>query len=461
MKLPVPRFAFALAATAGLSVPAYADQPAPVGELLQPDWTAVAINNPVIAAPTGDPLPPAELAQPAEIGAVDSLNFPPAFHIDGQVHSAQNTDAVEEDIVSHDRSHYHYYDETPTWEFGGWIQQGVTFNSSSPNDRFNGPVVTNDRSNEWQMNQLWFYLERYVDIDSASMNWGARVDLLYGTDAELFQMQDGLEESWNQTARFYQFTPLRFYLDYGGNGWLFRVGRWDVPVGFEPFEATETFFYSRSYNFLAQPGSLLGASVTRQLTDELSVMAGIHRGSDQFNDTDGQDSPGFVGGFSWESFDENSWFDAYMIAEEKGPDMSSYHYSLVGGFAITSRSDYAIEWYRGSQEDGQQNEWYGINQQITRDINDLWSVGVRFEWFRDDDGFIIAGYRDGNNATGPYVGNFYALTLAANYMPCDNFALRPELRWDWYDADNGGPLPFDDQTSSNQFLASIDMIIAF
>jgi hypothetical protein len=88
-------------------------------------------------------------------------------------------------------------------------------------------------------------------------------------------------------------------------------------------------------------------------------------------------------------------------------------------------------------------------------------VGTRFEWFRDDDGFAVRGYREGNDADGPFIGNFYALTLAANYTPTDHFAIRPELRWDWYDGDNGGPLPFDDQTSSKQFLASLDMIFSF
>src|SRR5690606_28317854 len=150
------------------------------------------------------------------------------------------------------------------------------------------------------------------------------------------------------------------------------------------------------------------------------------------------------------------------IAQEKGPDFASYHYAVVGGVALTSDLDYVIEWYRGSQEDGDQNEWYGINQQLMRQINSRWSVGARFEWFRDDDGFAVQGFREGNDADGPFIGNFYELTLAANYTPCENFALRPELRWDWYDADNdGGPLPFDDQTSSNQFIASIDMILAF
>jgi hypothetical protein len=455
MKVFVPKFAIALAATAGITAHAQAEQPQQAGRLLQPEWTAAIDDKSVVEGELFSP--------PANGRGVEGLNFPEGIVVDREVKAAAQSSYGDSEVESRGYSYGPSQNgDSSEWEFGGWIQHGVTFNSDSPNDRFNGPVITNDRSNEWLMNQLWFYMERQVDIDDCNTNWGGRVDLLYGSDAEFFQMEDGLEESWDQEARFYQFTPLRFYVDYGGNGWLLRAGRFDAPVGYEPFEATETFFYSRSYNFLTQPGTLLGATLTRQLSDEWSATAGLHRGTDQFDDTDGQDSLGFVGGFSYLSYDENSWLDTYMIAQEKGPDFASYHYSVVGGVALTSDVDYVIEWYRGSQEDGDQNEWYGINQQVMRQLNDCWSVGARFEWFRDDDGFAVEGYREGNDADGPFVGNFYELTLAANYTPCDNFALRPELRWDWYDADdNGGPLPFDDQTSSNQFIASIDMILAF
>jgi hypothetical protein len=54
------------------------------------------------------------------------------------------------------------------------------------------------------------------------------------------------------------------------------------------------------------------------------------------------------------------------------------------------------------------------------------------------------------------------VTFAVNYTPAENFAIRPEVRWDWYDPDaGGGPQPFDDGTRSNQFIASIDVIYAW
>jgi hypothetical protein len=348
------------------------------------------------------------------------------------------------------------------WDCGGWIQQGITFNGYDPSDGFNGPIIMNDRANEYQMNQLWLYTERLVESGGCGWDYGGRVDVVYGTDARFMTMDDGLEESWDQDG-FYQLALLRFYGDIAYNDWTLRAGRWDVPVGYEPYEGTESFFYSRSYNFLTQPGTMLALMLTRHLNEEFSVSAGMHRGTDQFNDTDGKNALDFVGGGSWDSSDGESWLDAYVIAEEKGIGNDTLHYSVMGGTMLSERLEYVCEWYYGHNDDATaQAEWYGLNNHLMREVNECWSYGTRFEWFRDDDGFRVFGIHEGNSATGPFVGDFFEVTFAVNYTPAENFAIRPEVRWDWYDPDaGGGPQPFDDGTRSNQFIASIDVIYAW
>jgi hypothetical protein len=347
------------------------------------------------------------------------------------------------------------------FELGGWIEQGFTFNPYDPADGNNGTVILNDLANQWQMNQLWFYADREVDNGGCGWDWGGRFDVLFGTDGEYFQMLDGLEESWGQTGH-YQVAFLRFYLDAAYDDWTFRIGRWDTPVGYEPFDATESFFYSRSYNFYAQPGSLLGMFLTRHLNDQWSVSGGVHRGDMQFDDTDGKNALGFIGGFSWLSCDEESWFDAYLETGEEGVGVDVVDYSLIYGTSLFNNWDYVAEWYYGQDHEfGQQFNWYGLNQHFTREINDCWSHGFRFEWFRDDDGFIITDFARRRPDQDQFNGNFYELTYAINYQPCENFVLRPELRFDWFDPSGPNPQPFDDGTKNNQFLLSIDAIYAF
>ncbi len=76
------------------------------------------------------------------------------------------------------------------WE--GWLDQGATLNTLSPRDRINGPVTFNNRSNDYQLNQLYGRLKRDVDTESDCWDLGGRIDFLYGTDS-IYTEARGLE----------------------------------------------------------------------------------------------------------------------------------------------------------------------------------------------------------------------------------------------------------------------------
>ena len=65
---------------------------------------------------------------------------------------------------------------------GGWVQQGLTLNADNPVDGFNGPVTTNDQSQQYQMNQAWVYFVKPTKTDGCGFDIGGRVDVVYGTD---------------------------------------------------------------------------------------------------------------------------------------------------------------------------------------------------------------------------------------------------------------------------------------
>ncbi len=90
----------------------------------------------------------------------------------------------------------------------GWVDQGFTWNSDDPVDRFNGPQTFNDRSNEYQMNQFYLYIEKAPDTEDSCTDWGYRVDFLYGTDwrttpAVGWEIEEDGTRKWNQDHRFY------------------------------------------------------------------------------------------------------------------------------------------------------------------------------------------------------------------------------------------------------------------
>ncbi len=346
--------------------------------------------------------------------------------------------------------------------FQAWLQQGISFSAVDPADRYNGVVGMNDRDADWMGNQLWLGLVKRADSSETGFDIGGEFATIYGTDAQYLQMQDGLEESWDQTAAFYQVALLRFYTDVAIGDWTLRAGKFDVMVGYEPIEATKNFFYSHSYSFIyGTPFTLLGAMATRQINDNVAVNAGLHRGTNQFDDTDGWDRMDYLGGITFSSDVADSWLDCQFIAEEKGVGDDSLWYSLVGHTLLTSDLELVLEhtFRKSSLADA---EGYGVGQWLMRRFNDKWATGIRAEWYRDDDGSIVRGVRNGNVAQGPFVGDFYAVTWAVNYSPRPYLNLRPELRYDWYDEDaSGGPRPFDAGNQDDQLMGSLDCILTY
>jgi hypothetical protein len=226
--------------------------------------------------------------------------------------------------------------------------------------------------------------------------------------------------------------------------------------------APKNFFYSHSYAFMyAVPGTLTGGMLSWDFSDQAQVYAGFHRGGDQFTDTDGLNALNFIGGGSWESKDGNTYIECGVDVEENG-----HHDQVVmGALSLHRRLNCCTEWmieYVVGHKEVCGNDWYGINQHLIRKINNCWSIGARFEWFRDDDGDVVLGFREPHQAPGPYIGNFWELTFGVNWQPREKLIIRNEIRWDWYTADHpGGPLPFDAGDKSQQFLYGIDLIYLF
>lgn len=350
-------------------------------------------------------------------------------------------------------------------EVGGWIDQGVSVVDNNPADRYNGVVTFNDRDGEYQMNQFWLYAERAIDNGGCGWAIGGRVDFVYGTDARFTQAVDGLEANWNQTARFYQAALPQAYVDVAYNDVSVRVGHFYTIIGYEVVAAPENFFYSHSYSMqYGEPFTHTGALATIDWNRHWSFSAGVHRGWDQFDDTDGLDSMGFLGGATWTSCDRRKSVALAITSGEQGRGDTWLMYSVVGKAKIGKKLTGVLQYDYGNSSGGAaaSAEWYGLSQSFLYQISRCWSAGARVEWFRDNDGSRVTGLGSGNLNTGPFVGDFFEATVGLNWKPRANIRVRPELRWDWYGADTaGGPRPFDAGDQSRQFMFGCDMIVSF
>ncbi len=359
---------------------------------------------------------------------------------------------------------------------GGWVQQGITFNADRPADRFNGPVMTNDRDREYQLNQAWIYMVRPTKTDGCGWDLGGRADVVYGTDWR-FGQNVGLEDQIDGNNNFYGLILPQFYAEVAVNNLTVKMGHFATGTSYELVPAVANFFYSHNYLMAGYFDPLLvtGMLADYKVNDNLSVVSGFHRGWMMFEDNN--DQLNYLGGLRWASDDKRTTLAATVDTGAEDPAGLRQRTSCIVVFTrqFNDKLLYAAQFTDGFENNGsfvtpgQDAEWYGLSQWLTYKLNSKWSAGARYEWVRDDDGARIAGIGNllgtdrGWRGLPGFAGNFSDLSLGLNWRPNANLVLRPEIRWDWYDGPRNPSrqLPFDDFSDRNQFTTAMDMIVTF
>ena len=368
--------------------------------------------------------------------------------------------------------------------FWGWMNAGFVGNTSSPDSKFNGPYNAIDRANELMLNQMYFIGEKALPCDCCC-GIGGRVDVIYGEDYFLaqsvgFENHDNGSPHWN--SEYYGWAIPQAYVEMGRTDLSLKVGHFYSMVGYEGLpaytqartpRAAGNFFYTKSYSYqFAGPFTHWGAVATWKPSNYWETQFGLANGWDTL-DREGQDNLNMLAYAKYSG--DSGWWTSFGIVT--GDDINNpgglpitnaftnrTRYSWIFSLPVGCNAQYVFHQWLGSQDqgalDGGTAYWYGIDQYLYYNINDCWKAGMRFEWFRDEDGTRVGLNRPSNPNKVPFVGNFYALTAGLNWLPNDNLIVRPEIRYDWFDGDQVRK-PYDDGTDSSQLLLGIDAILVF
>jgi hypothetical protein len=474
-----------VAATATAAEPNVAGQfdPDLYRQVAQADVPSVAV--PVPAAPT---LVPEDLyerrALPAAEAAEEAANEPNRY--------LQSRFLEERGIATY-----------------GWVDVGIGANNwGAP---WNGPITFNDRAWQGMMNQLYLVNERTLGED---LDWGGRIDLLYGTDY-IYTVAQGLDAfrsnpdplglsgpRWG-SSRYYGLAMPQLYGELGREDLGVKFGHFYTLIGYEVVPAIGNFFYTHAYTMqYGEPFTHTGILGNWTPNDQLNIVAGITNGWDNWDNgllTGGpiantnypgyNNNAAFLGAITFTSSDEKQ---ALILANSSGNELGGVDAlggQLVGNRTVTSivytnelsdRLNYVYQSDIGYQFNaapdyqtiGQQDGtayWYGVNQYMFYNFTDTLIGGLRLEWFRDNNGTrVLYGIRDGSPGLGGFAGNFWAMTWGLNYLMGSNFVIRPELRYDWFTPDaggqiaNGGILPYGVNADKyGQFYGGCDIIWQF
>lgn len=339
---------------------------------------------------------------------------------------------------------------------GGSVSGGIGYATDNPKDHNTSPVTFNDRSGEFQINQVNLYGQKLIDMESESWEIGGRIELLYGTDARYTQAS-GLDDELisEEDFRFYDLAFPQAYLEVFapfGNGVTAKIGHFYTIIGYEVVNAPDNFFYSHAYTMqYGEPFSHTGVLFNYPVNGNISINLGSVNGWDNFDEN--LSNWNFLGNIAWSNDDETSSLVLSLISgdvDDVGRENRTL-YSLVVTHHFNEQLHYIGQHDFGFQEraaaDGSDAYWYGLNQYLFYDVSDTVAFGLRAEWFRDDGDSRLA---IGDSAS------YFAFSTGLNWTPTAWLKVRPEIRYDWVDSSAAA---FDNRREDDQLLFSMDFVL--
>jgi hypothetical protein len=332
----------------------------------------------------------------------------------------------------------------PCFTLGGWTQVGYHNDSDG---------TFNTRPDVVQLHQQWLYLERVAD-GSKGLDFGGRVDVVYGTDGPNTQ-------AFGNNFGKYDFDP---HFNYAGQYGLaipqaygqvaydklsVKVGHFFTLQGYEVVAATGNFFYSHALtmNFI-EPFTHTGAVATYTASEQLELyggwVAGWDSGFDRFNG-----ATAWHGGVKVTPIEDFSiiytstagnlgWIgDGYSQSVVATTNVTDELTSVIGGDLVHTNE--------GVYSPGNTLNALSLYNYLIYQITDHAGVGMRNEWVKVD------GI------------SYNSFTVGLNYRPIANLVIRPEYRYNYSAvADNnppGGRNPLG--IGVNEGIFGIDAVLSY
>jgi predicted porin len=335
------------------------------------------------------------------------------------------------------------------WNFGGHVALSYNYNFNNPDSRNNAFRVFDDKANQFDINQAELWIDKPTSVESPI---GFGIDFIIGRDAKKIHSLGLGISAGDDATKSDVFDLTQAYVTYKapiGNGLDLKAGKFVTLHGAEVIRRTGNFNISRSLAFgFAIPFTHTGIMATYPFTDWLTVMGGIVNGWDNTDDNNNDKS--FHGMITITPLKDltviigGTWGSEARFAgdDANGPKRGLLDlvaiYKPIPPLTLTLNYDY------GEQDEAfgpgsQTARWHAIAGYATYDLTDKFSVGIRGEYFRDEEGFRLS-FTDPDTDL-PARLNVWEITLTARYKLLDHLFASLEFR---HDEATNGRLVFDD-----------------
>jgi len=345
------------------------------------------------------------------------------------------------------------------WQFGGHVAVSYNYNFNDPKSRNNVFRVFDDKANQFDINQAELWIDKPTTTESPI---GFGLDFVIGRDAKKIHSLGLGISAGDDATKSDVFDLTQAYVTYKapiGNGLDLKAGKFVTLHGAEVIRRTGDYQISRSLLFgFAIPFTHTGIMATYAFTDWLTVTGGIVNGWDNTDDNNNdksfhgmvtvtplKDLSLIVGG-TWGAEARFPGDDAN--GPKRGLIDIVATYKPIAPLTLTLNYDY------GEQDKGvfrnvatgelKSAVWQGIAGYAQYDLTDKFSVGLRGEYFIDEQGFrfgLASADPDPAKSGTPTRVSIWELTLTGRYKLFDHLYASVEYR---HDETTNGLAVFDD-----------------
>ncbi|MEP6604235.1 MAG: outer membrane beta-barrel protein, partial [Spartobacteria bacterium] len=290
----------------------------------------------------------------------------------------------------------------PRFKISGWIESGITFNPDGPRDNQNFGRLFDDRANEPLLNQLVINFERALAPKAGEFDWGFKAQFLYGSDARFIHslgLFDRTAHEILQPDLVEAYLNLHFPIVTEG-GVDLKLGKFVTLEGAETIDPRANPFYSHTYIFnFGIPFNHTGVLATWHATSQVDISAGLTRGVNTSIE-DNNDRPAFHGAVGLNFLDGKlvALTSTHIGPETPGDNRHTRYLNDITITAKPTKNFTAITDLNYIYDKAADATGYGIAQYFIYAINDVCSVGLRGEIWRDADGFYVASFAENDDA---------------------------------------------------------------
>lgn len=332
-----------------------------------------------------------------------------------------------------------FCDECSPWNVGGWIQSG--YHNRDTSGTANGGF--NNRPGKYGLHQAWFYAEKVAD-GSCGLDWGGRMDVMYGLDAndtQAFGNNPGrwdYQNGWDHGS--FGFAMPQLYGEVAYGDWSIIAGHFYTLLGYEVVTAPDNFFYSHAFTmYNSEAFTHTGALATLNAGENFTIYTGWTLGWDTGFDQWGSGSS-FLGGYSIGLGDRATFTHIITAGDFGNIGNNGFSQSIVVDVNVTDKLNYVFQSdiLEVDATPTSHDETVGVNQYLIYSVNECFGVGGRAEWWK----------ANGDSQ--------YAITGGVNFKPSPNTVIRPEIRYQWNPGVNATGM-----ASDGRAIFGVDAIMTF